>query len=90
MEEVKYTYYINRKTKIISFGILLTGMRIQQWILDHPLTKSLTKLIMNPWKGFIVTGITAHFLKSYFLDRRIADLPFKTCFFFEVWKYKLF
>lgn len=46
--EVKYTYYISRKTKIIAFGILLTG--------------------------FIVTGITAFFLKSYFLDRSCENV----------------
>jgi len=42
MTEIKYTYYISRKTKIIAFGILLTVIGIQQVyfeaILDDPLT----------------------------------------------------
>ena len=30
MTEIKYLYYISRKTKIIAFGILLTVMGIHQ------------------------------------------------------------
>ena len=74
MTEIKYTYYISRKTKIIAFGILLTVIGIQQVyfeaILDDPLTHQELVLSSTLWihKKVLLWRVSVRiFLSSIYL-----------------------